>query len=54
MAWLQYGGDGVYIPAHAKPSILAGLMRPGGLGILAVNRAALRPSPPSSQVSLVP
>jgi hypothetical protein len=53
MEWLRYGGDGVYIPAHARPSILAGLMRLGGFGILALNRAARRPSPLPSQVSPV-
>jgi uncharacterized membrane protein len=32
MAWLQYGGNAVYVPAHARPSILARLLGLAGLG----------------------
>ena len=32
MTWLQYGGNAVYVPAHARPPILARMLGLVGLG----------------------
>jgi len=37
MTWLQYGGNAVYIPAHARPPILARMLRLAGLGSQAMS-----------------
>jgi hypothetical protein len=42
MTWLQYGGNAVYIPAHARPPILARMLRLAGLGSQAMS-VGMRP-----------
>jgi len=42
MAWLQYGGNAVYVPAHARPPILARMLALAGLGGQAMS-IAVRP-----------
>jgi len=37
MTWLQYGGNAVYVPAHARPPILARMLRLAGLGSQAMS-----------------
>jgi hypothetical protein len=39
MAWLLYGGNAAYVPAHARPSILARLLGLAGLGSQAMTIA---------------
>lgn len=50
MTWLQYGGNTVYIPAHARPSILARLLGLARVGRQAMSIAVLTANTASSQV----
>jgi hypothetical protein len=37
MAWLQYGGNAAYVPAHARPPVLARVLRLARLGSQAMS-----------------
>ena len=36
MTWLQFGGTAIYVPAHARPPILARMLSLAGLGSQAI------------------
>jgi hypothetical protein len=51
MTWLQYGGNTVYVPAHARPPILARMLRLAGLGNQAMDFGVRAPGSASGEVT---